>query len=391
MILNLLKNIVQTRKHPQFKFGSTQYLPIFIDRINRSLTSLTYHQANIGLFTGLICATIIWLRLHHTVSLINLDAWFAMIIFVTLARITLVKIYFLQDNPEAHVKYWRNLFIIGSTLAGICWGSLSLMILPYIDSSNEVLVLMILAGVTAGAVAFVAGILTAAFLFLATALLPLAIYYIFIKSSMDILMGTTVTVYLAFLLIQARKVHFMLQNGLLLQFELNEAKNQLEKTATHDALTKVANRNLFNIKFKEALENAKKNHTKVALLYLDLNKFKMINDIYGHHIGDQVLLIFVERLKTLFKEDDMISRLGGDEFTVILDRLSKEKNVDTIAQEVDQVLAAPAYINNQKIDIRASLGVSIYPTHGLDPETLLRVADTEMYSAKRALTDNKNF
>jgi diguanylate cyclase (GGDEF)-like protein len=368
------------------KLGSTQYLPIFIDRINHSLTSLTYSQANIGLFTGLVCASLIWYRLHPYVDSFDLNAWYVLIFAVTILRFTLVKIYFNQDNPEPKIKLWRGLFITGSALGGICWGLLAIFLMPYVKGNDEVLLLMILAGITAGAVAFIAGLLTAAFTFLVAALLPVAIYYIFIKASPDYLTAATVTVYLLFLLMQSTRIHSMLQNGLLLQFELNEAKNQLELTATHDPLTKVANRHLFNLKLEKAIENAKKTDSKIALLYLDLNKFKSINDIYGHQAGDQVLLEFVERLKTLFKEKDIIARLGGDEFTVTLDNLAMHKNLEVIAEDVYRVLETPAYINNQKIDIRASLGISVYPTDGTDSETLLRVADSKMYHAKRSLS-----
>ncbi len=366
--------------------GSTQFLPIFIDRINQSLTSLTYHQANIGLITGLVCASIIWYRAHTNPAVVYLNAWFILIILTTIARVTLVRIYSLKENREANVNLWRKLFFIGSTMGGICWGLISFFILPYVSPLNEILILMILAGITAGAVAFVAGILGAACSFLITALLPIAIYFIYIKAVPDYITGITVAVYLAFLINQASKIHSMLQNGLLLQFELNEAKDQLEQTATHDPLTKVANRHLFNNKLLNAIELAKQGNNKIALIYLDLNKFKIINDIYGHQTGDEILLIFVERLKSLFKEKDMIARLGGDEFTVMIDKLSKYKSIDSIAAEIHRVLEAPAYVHGQRIDIRASLGISIYPTDGLDPETLLRVADSKMYTVKRALS-----
>jgi diguanylate cyclase (GGDEF)-like protein len=366
--------------------GTQQYLPIFIDRINQSLTSLTYNQANVGLFTGLVCASIIWYRVHNNSAVVYLNAWYVLIILSTLARAVLVRIYSLKNKPESDVKFWRKLFFIGSTMGGICWGLISFFILPYVSPLNEILILMILAGITAGAVAFVAGILAAACSFLITALLPIAIYFIYVKAVPDYLTGVTVAVYLLFLINQASKIHSMLQNGLLLQFELNEAKDQLEQTATHDPLTKVANRHLFNTKLTQAINLAKADNSKIALIYLDLNKFKLINDIYGHHTGDEILLIFVERLKSLFKEKDMISRLGGDEFTVVIDKLSKYKSIDAIAAEIHRVLEAPAYVHGQRIDIRASLGISIYPSDGLDPETLLRVADSKMYTVKRALS-----
>lgn len=363
------------------KKQSKLHLPLFISRINAALTTLSFQQCSPGLYTALICAAIIWFRLHDYVNAASVNSWFGIIVLITLFRATLIKLYFLHGIP-AKIKTWRYLFIIGSALGGLSWGLISFVLMRYISSSDQILVLMIFAGITAGAVAFISTILLAVNAYLILALVPLALYFAFISPTPDYLTAVTVCIYLVFLLMQAKKVHEMLQNGLLLQFKLNEAKNQMEQTATHDPLTKVANRHLFNVNLEKALENAKKTNSKVALLYLDLNKFKSINDIYGHHVGDKVLLTFIERLKTLFKKEDMIARLGGDEFTVTIDTFTNHNNAENIAKEIYSVLEAPAFIDNQKINIRASLGISIYPTDGLDKETLLRVADHKMYNVK---------
>jgi diguanylate cyclase (GGDEF)-like protein len=166
----------------------------------------------------------------------------------------------------------------------------------------------------------------------------------------------------------------MLQKGLLLQFELKEAKNLLEQTATHDPLTNVANRHLFNDYFAQAIAEAKTAKTMVALLYLDLNKFKLINDTNGHSTGDQVLLAFVERLKSLFKE-----------FTVTIRHFSKHEKIDETIKKVNDILKKPIILNNQEFNISASLGISVYPDDGFDVETLLKVADNNMYKMKKTL------
>lgn len=354
----------------------TGFLSLFTEQINQSLLSLTYQQANIGLVTAFLCASLIWYRLQSYMNGFSLDAWYATIFVITLLRATLVKIYLIQKNPEKHLVLWRRLFIIGTTLGGISWGLIAFMLLPYVNGNDQVLILMIVAGITAGAVAFMAGILPAVNLYLITALVPLCIYYSF--NHVDYLIGTAIFVYLLFLIVQSKKIHTMLENGLLLQLELKEAKD-------HDPLTNAANRHLFNYNFEQAIEAAKKTRAKLVLLYFDIDNFKSINDVYGHHIGDQILVIFTERLKSIFKEKDMVARLGGDEFTVI-NTLSNGEDIDDIIKEINRTLKTPVSINDKKIKIQASLGISVYPTDGNNMETLLNVADNRMYSVKKGLS-----
>jgi diguanylate cyclase (GGDEF)-like protein len=355
----------------------TEFTPVFVNEINQSLTTLAYKQATIGYITGLICALIIWYRLHSYVHDISLSIWTVTIFAVTILRYFLVNIYHTKANPDIEMKKWRHFFITASLSGGICWGYLGFAILPYANQNDHILILMILAGITAGAVAYMAGILIAAYAFLIAALLPVSMHYL--SDHSDYLIGFTILIYLLFLIMQTKRINNMLQNGLLLQFELKKAKDQLEQTATHDPLTNVANRNLFI----DCLTNA---ITKVALLYLDLNKFKTINDTYGHSTGDQILLTFVERLKSLFDEKDMIARLGGDEFTVTIRHFPNDEKIDETINKINNIFNKPIFINNQEFNISVSIGISIFPTDALDVETLLKVADSKMYEMKKTLT-----
>jgi diguanylate cyclase (GGDEF)-like protein len=350
-----------------------EYLPLHTEKINESLVKLTYQQASVGLLTAFICASLIWYRLHTYANLLNLNIWYGSITVITLLRISLVRIYFSQKHPEQHSHWWKDIFIITTSLGGISWGLMAFYLLPYANSNDHILILTIIAGITAAAVAFIAGILPAALLYITTALIPLCIHYFF--KQQDYLIGTSIFIYLIFLLVQSKRIHSMLLNGLMLQFELKDAKD-------HDPLTKAANRNLFNVTLAYAIESAKKAETKFALIYFDLNKFKLVNDAYGHQVGDQILIAFVERLKTLFKEKDAIARLGGDEFAVI-EKLHGDKDINLFIKKIDEALESPALVNDTKMNIHASFGISLYPEDGHDMQTLLRVADERMYGVKK--------
>ncbi len=369
----LSKLFIAKNRQKNMKKNSIKIFPVFVDQINKSLVDTSYQQANIGFVIGIICAIIIWFRLHSYVISINVFAWTFSIIIITLLRALVVNVYNLQDHSKKSLNKWRYFFILSCILGGSCWGLLSYKILPYVVNDDQILILMILAGITAGAVSFMSGILIAVCLFLFTALLPVSVYYLL--HHRDILIGMAILIYLISLSIQAKRINKMLKNGLLLQYELLDAKN-------HDPLTNVANRRLFTEYLSISIEKAKISKTKVALIYMDLNKFKVINDSYGHQFGDEILKIFVARLKSIFKDRDSIARLGGDEFTVTINKMNEIKDINKLWEKISNALENPALINGQNIKIETSFGISVFPDDGGDIESLLKIADTRMYSNK---------
>jgi diguanylate cyclase (GGDEF)-like protein len=360
-------------------------LPAIVEQINESLVTLAYRQTNFGIVTGIFCGLIIWIRMHSDITHISAsDYWFVLLLSTSLLRAILVKIYLLYADTTK-IEFWRKVYIAQASLGAGVWGLLSLLLLPGSTNSEQVLILLIIAGVTSGAVPFISSILAASVIYSTVTLIPLAVYCLFLNFHPDILMALATIVYWTFLLVQSRKINAMLANGLLLQFELREAKNSLEYSATHDPLTKVANRNLFNKKFEQALQTAKRNSTILALIYLDLDHFKQVNDTYGHAYGDQLLIAFVERLQSIFKHEDMIARLGGDEFTIIIENIQDKAEIDRCVALLTEKGAEPIMIKNNKFIIQTSVGISIFPDDGLDFDALLNTADTAMYAAKKKI------
>ncbi|WP_291299601.1 EAL domain-containing protein [Desulfosporosinus sp. BICA1-9] len=158
--------------------------------------------------------------------------------------------------------------------------------------------------------------------------------------------------------------------------------NQLSHQAHHDALTGLPNRILFKDRAQQAIAQAHRHQTHVALLFLDLDRFKLINDTLGHTIGDQLLQAAGERLSSCLREGDTVSRQGGDEFLILLPEMRSEDQVAQVAQKLVNVFTIPFYLHKQEIYITASLGIVLFPTDGEDIETLIKHADTAMYQAK---------
>ncbi|NOY84902.1 MAG: EAL domain-containing protein [Nitrospirae bacterium] len=165
---------------------------------------------------------------------------------------------------------------------------------------------------------------------------------------------------------------------------VRQVAQKLEFQATHDALTQLPNRYLLFDRLKHAIRKAQRHQKQVALLFLDLDDFKKVNDGYGHTMGDLLLIKVVERLRISGRAEDTIARLGGDEFVLVLENLSGETVIATVAQKILDALKAPFILDNHDFFVGGSMGISLYPKDGDDPETLLKNADTAMYRAKEA-------
>ena len=164
--------------------------------------------------------------------------------------------------------------------------------------------------------------------------------------------------------------------------ERMQTQERLQHMAQHDALTELPNRALFLDRLKQALARARWHKRLVAVLFVDMDRFKTINDTLGHEIGDKLLQALAERFSVSVREGDTVARFGGDEFVVLLDDVASEKDIGALAQKVIEMLAPPFEIGGQSLYITASIGVSLYPNDGEDSTTLLKNADIAMYRAK---------
>ncbi|MEH7125246.1 EAL domain-containing protein [Bacillus sp. JJ1532] len=160
------------------------------------------------------------------------------------------------------------------------------------------------------------------------------------------------------------------------------AEDQLRYLAHNDSLTGVANRYSLNKRLEDLIYTAEKYNQLLAVLFLDLDRFKQINDTLGHNYGDMLLKKVSTRLKGLLKNKDMIARLGGDEFVIVLPNLKHPKEAVHMAEMIIEEFTKSFHLNMQEVYVSTSIGISLYPLDGTDIETLLRTADKAMYEAK---------
>jgi diguanylate cyclase (GGDEF)-like protein/PAS domain S-box-containing protein len=186
----------------------------------------------------------------------------------------------------------------------------------------------------------------------------------------------------------------LLVQGVMLDItSTKEAALRMEHLAYHDALTGLPNRAMFQDSLQLALARARRHDLSVAVLFLDLDDFKPVNDTHGHEVGDEVLQLAARRIKQATRETDLVARQGGDEFLVLLadidvgDAQAATAVAETVSEHIARAVAEPLPLPHLRLSMRVSIGRAVFPSEAGDARTLLRLADHDMYARKRARSD----
>ncbi len=173
--------------------------------------------------------------------------------------------------------------------------------------------------------------------------------------------------------------------------EVKKQKNILQYQAHHDSLTELPNRTLFSSSLKQGIENAKERQHGLALFFIDLDKFKEINDSLGHDIGDKVLRVVAKMLKNSIRKEDTLARLAGDEFTIVMEELKYSQDASALAHDILNIFSEPICVDEHVLYLTCSIGISLYPQDANNEKDLLKYADTAMYRAKENGRNNYQF
>lgn len=170
-----------------------------------------------------------------------------------------------------------------------------------------------------------------------------------------------------------------------------QVESQICYQAHHDHLTGLPNRSLFNDRLALAIKQARRNKGKIAVFFIDLDHFKTINDTLGHALGDRALEAIASRIENCIRRGDTLSRIGGDEFVLLMPQLKMEEDADNLARNIVEILQAPLCLGHHEVIITASIGIAVYPDHGRDANTLINHADLAMYEIKSRGKNNVGF
>lgn len=165
--------------------------------------------------------------------------------------------------------------------------------------------------------------------------------------------------------------------------ERKRTEERLTYLAQYDHLTGLVNRTLFRDRLIQAMARSKRLQQSLGLMVLDLDRFKTVNDTMGHDVGDQLLKSVADRLKCCVREVDTVARMGGDEFTIVLEGVASEENIAIVAKRIVEAILAPFEIKNRQMSIGISIGITVYPHDDREVDDLLKHADDAMYQAKQ--------
>jgi diguanylate cyclase (GGDEF)-like protein len=354
---------------------------------------------------------------------------------LSIIRIFISEHYLKNKNNKLTAYIYSHVFL--TCLTGIAWAGLAYIQLNVEDDSLRSLVFLIIFGLIAGSIATLSSLNLAYLAYMMPQ--SIAIFYVFLNldTEYNLYMGGAFAIYTAFMIATSINFNRRFINELELRFknktlifDLNEevihreqaqieleknkrelekkvkartkdlfkintslknviekkeqAENSLQHIAYHDELTGLPNRNLLVDRITQSIKTSSRNNQQMAILFLDLDRFKNINDSLGHTIGDKLLQEVASRLYSTLRSHDTISRNGGDEFVIVLERLKDSNEAIYVAKKIIARLKNTFEIHSHKIHIGASIGISLYPGDGNTPLILLRNADTAMYRAKQS-------
>lgn len=354
---------------------------IFIDRVN-TLQRLLF----VSIPANFLCATVVFIGLLHSLGLRIMGMWYGISIIVSFVRFGLAKSYL--NNPR-HTKLHFEIFILATAIAAAIWGYAGSLLMPHNNVVDQMIVIVVIAGVTAGGLQSLQASFLAGAIFVTLIVLPLTIWLFLQGGSSYLILGIAMSTYLLFMLIIAKRNHTSFIETLKLQYKnwflvesLEKVNLKLEYLSTHDNLTGLPNRASFNTLCEQALALAKRNQKKIAILFVDLDHFKDVNDKFGHSAGDELLVATTKRLQQTVRHSDIVARLGGDEFVILLEDITDKSSTEEIVKEIFHGFKQPFFISGQSILMNISIGISIYPEDGEDKNTLLKKADSALYQAK---------
>lgn len=329
-------------------------------------------------------ALFVWV-LGGQVAQVELYSWLALLIFVSLYRLLVFynlgrQSLMINEDIDKYLSYFR----LGAFGAGLIWGATTFLFANQVDAVLQIYITFLLGGVIGGGASTLAADKVSVTCFILPTIVPNIIYYF----SMDELSATTMglgwmlVLYASFMLHSARLQGKNIFVNYQLRLNAISSEQKIKHLAYHDVLTNLPNRALFNDRLSQALIAAKRNDTLLAVMFLDLDGFKMVNDSYGHDVGDALLIEVAQRIKASLRHTDTVSRMGGDEFIILLSEVASTEAALAIAEKIRVSVKRVFEVQQAKLHVSMSIGVAMYPEHSGEEITLLKAADAAMYHAK---------
>lgn len=395
-----------------------------------------YTNANVGIWVTVFVAALLAYLQWKVISRQVVLTWLIYMLAISFLRFMLAHKYWRAANADLDAHEWAFAFALGTGMSAMGWGVAGVALYPAAPLANQVILAFVLGGMVLGAGSILAARPEAFFAFILLAGLPISVRFLMQRDALHSAMGLLAVTFTVATLITTWRIHLTVRSSLNLGFEnedlvlnlrnannraetlnqeleirvqertseLNRTNEQLrteieqrrqaeeylkaalaenEYLAFHDALTGIPNRRLLADRFAQALTRADRRHQMVAVLVIDLDNFKEVNDTFGHWFGDLLLQGVVERLKARLRASDTIARTGGDEFTILAD-IADALGSRILVSALEGSFPWPFEAEGRSVMTDISLGVALYPDDGRTADELRTAADNAMYVAKRS-------
>ncbi|GAB5415544.1 MAG: hypothetical protein Cons2KO_31470 [Congregibacter sp.] len=292
-----------------------------------------------------------------------------------------------EESREASSQVWHRRLLFGTALSGLTWGSAAFFFYDPSDLISSALLAFVVAGMCAGSIVSLSAFAEASILFVCICLLPFIARILMAPDGSSTAMAGFAGMFLFMMVAFGRRVNRTVVSGFEMQFLRSRAEATVERQALFDELTGLPNRRLLRDRLDQTIARVRRHDKSAALLFMDLDFFKRVNDSLGHRVGDQLLMEIAYRMRALLRREDTAARLGGDEFVALLTDIEGDKKqvmevVRRRGDELRRAIEAPVDIDGNEIHITVSIGVSMLPGDTDDAEDILTHADTAMYRAK---------
>jgi len=385
-------------------------------RVQEERLQMLMQNLPCSIFSTLAVSSFIFYIVDQKVQPDAATFWLTAIFMLSVFR--LWHIYSTRKSTDNSLIVKEPLLLFGIFLSGSVFGSSLIFVFPLNEFNLQVLIFFLFSSMIAGSIALYAMHITA---FVAFSL-PIIVSFLYratMLGELTLVLSIIGVVFYTIMLVTIVRVNKSLIKSLLTQYlnqdlahSLSEAKEKLESSnnelqvennvrketekrlyclANYDPLTGLSNRHMFKDYLKDSIKTAKAEHTRTAILFLDLDNFKIINDTLGHAMGDKLLISASSRLKSLLNEKSSVFRLGGDEFVIVINEVANDLEITLLCDRIIKLLEEPFIFDEQEMYIGTSIGVSVYPDDTDCSDTLLSYADTAMYRAKERGKNNYQF
>ncbi|MGD9366870.1 MAG: EAL domain-containing protein [Desulfobacteraceae bacterium] len=356
---------------------------VFANRV-----ALLYDSLPMALNAILIGGAILAIGLWTVVDQIKIAIWYAMVLAVTLSRFGLYYAFRCKTHGPVRSSRWLNLFLTGTLCSGITWGSTAYFFFPAHDPSNQFFVAFIVGGMSVGAAITLAASFRAHMLFMVPAMGPLIMRFLLMDASLNLAMGVMVALFLGMTCFAGWRSNKLTKIALTRQYERERAEAIIEFQAVHDSLTGLPNRCLLIDRIDQEISRCRRHNYMAAVLFIDIDRFKSINDSLGHDVGNVLLCKVTERLKRNMRREDTAARIGGDEFALVLSELDKNEalaasRTQRLAEKIANILSLPYEVEGYILHTTSSIGIAMFPNDSADASEILKQSDIAMDRAKQ--------